>query len=196
MSRVNGKPVAPHGSWLDTCRAAGVDVPAMCADDALAPGGHCRACLIEVDGRLVPACSTPARAGAIAVTDSAALREYRRDLGELMLSEARPRALAAKRIVEWGADGTRYARREGPATSDHTHHYLRFDAERCILCRRCVRTCAAVGRFVFAIEGRGAASRLAFGGAPLSASACDACGACIPECPAEAITLAVAPAGR
>lgn len=54
-------------------------------------GGHCRACAIEVNGRPAPACTTPVRDGMTVVTDSERLREYRWDLGELMLSESKPR---------------------------------------------------------------------------------------------------------
>ena len=59
MMRLNGREVAAIGTLLDTCHAAGVDLPAFCHDPHLSTGGHCRACLVEQDDRLVAACRAP-----------------------------------------------------------------------------------------------------------------------------------------
>ena len=191
MSTVDGRRVPARRSWLETCRDAGADVPALCRDEALGDGGHCRACMIEVDGRMVPACTTPASDAAVAVTDSEALRAYRRDLGELMLSECDPGGRAARRLAEWGADGSRYGAAARDERRDATHALIRFDAGRCILCRRCLDACETLDeRFVFAIEGRGRATRLAWGGGAFADTSCDACGACVTACPSEALTRA------
>lgn len=189
MSTVNGKHVAAQGTWLDTCRAAGADVPALCHHDPLGPGGRCGACMIEVDGRMVRACATPANEGRDAVTDGPALREYRRDLGELMLSEGAPAGDAGKLVAAWGADGSRYGHAPRDDRHDASHPAVRFDARHCILCRRCLEACAFVaGEFVFAIEGRGAGTRLAWGGGPLADTSCVSCGACVTACPSGALT--------
>ena len=96
---VDGLPVAPAGSVLDTCRAAGVSLPAFCADGRVAAAGHCRGCLVEVDGRTVAACVTASRPGETVVTDSPRLRAYRQDSGELVAAEATPGgAVAATRV--------------------------------------------------------------------------------------------------
>jgi formate dehydrogenase major subunit len=191
MTTLNGTPVTPQGTWLETCRAAGVDVPTLCHDERVGPGGHCRACLIEVQGEFVPACTTPAREGENAVTDSAELREYRRDLGELLLAESDPAGDAARRIAAWGADGTRYAKKPRAGRRDDTHALVRFEGDRCILCRICVRVCEEVeGQFVFAIEGRGNAAKLAWGGVPFAQTDCSSCGECLTACPSGALTAA------
>ncbi len=88
---VNGVELEGSGTLLDVCRAHGIEVPTACFDERLERGGHCRACMVEAGGRMEPACTTPAREGWTVVTDSEALRLYRRDLGELMLSESAPR---------------------------------------------------------------------------------------------------------
>jgi len=196
---LDGRSVPARGSLLETTRAAGVELDAFCNDDRLSRGGHCRACLVEVDGRWVAACTTPARDGMVVRTGGERLEEYRRDLGELMLSESRPAGTVGATLARWGARGERYARpgtaaeagREGGAAParDHSHPYLQLDLSRCILCRRCVRACEEIqGQFVYAVEGRGAASRLAWGGGPFAESPCVSCGACVTTCPTGAIS--------
>jgi formate dehydrogenase alpha subunit len=122
------------------------------------------------------------------LTDTEALRAYRRDLGELMLSESRPAGPVAAILSAWGADGSRYGAPALRGVQDRSHAYLRFELDRCILCRRCVRACDEIqGQFVYAIEGRGAESRLAWGAGSFAASACVSCGACVTSCPTGAI---------
>ncbi len=189
MIRINGREVEPRGTLLATCRAAGVELPAFCDGPGLMPAGHCRACLVEVDGRPQAACVTPARAGADVRTHTARLQAYRRDLGELMRAESRPGGAVGRTLAEWGVDGTRYRRPAERGARDASHPYLRLDLDACILCRRCLRACEEIqGQFVYAIEGRGAAARLAWGGAPFAESGCVSCGACAATCPTGAIS--------
>ncbi|HTV18059.1 MAG TPA: formate dehydrogenase subunit alpha [Polyangiaceae bacterium] len=189
MLTVDAIAVEAAGSVLDACRRAGADVPAFCHDDRLPAAGHCRACLVEVDGRVVAACTTRARPGQCIVTDSPRLREYRRDLGELMLSEAQPGGAVGTELATLGATGARYSLPARAGRRDTTHSHLRLNLERCILCRQCVRVCEEVqGRFVFALAGRGAETRLAWSEGPFSRSSCVACGACVQACPSGALS--------
>jgi len=189
--RLNGRDVAGGGSVLDACRREGVAVATLCHDDRVAAGGHCRACLVEVDGHLQPACTTPAADGAVIETASADVREYLRDLGELIAADSSPRGATAALLAEWGVDGSRYeraARAAGPLRDDG-HPFVRLDTSACILCRLCVRVCAEVqGQFVFAVEGRGAEAHVAWGNGAFSDTACVACGACAAACPSGAIS--------
>ena len=61
----DGIPVAARpGRVLDAAARPGADVPAsLPRRPRSSRGGHCRACLVEVDGRCVAACTTPARDG-------------------------------------------------------------------------------------------------------------------------------------
>jgi len=203
MLTIDGKAVEATGSLLDACRRVGADVPALCHDDRLRPAGHCRGCLVEVDGRYVTACSTPAQDGATVVTRSEALQAYRRDLAELMLAEVK---VAAPVLAQLGGDATgeRYkvrSRKEG--RKDASHPYLRLDMDACILCRLCLRACDEIqGQFVYAIEGRGSEARLSWGDGAFADTDCVSCGACASVCPTGAITdtdhlrLTVTPAER
>jgi len=187
--KVNGTPVAVGSTVLAACRAAGADVPAFCTDDRLSKGGHCRACLVEVNGRLVASCTTPARDDLEIETDTPRLRAYRRDLGELMLAESTAGTLAPT-LRAWGCDGTRYPAPAGPpARRDTSHPYLSLDLAACIKCRLCVKGCEELqGQFVYAFAQRGAATTLTWGPGAFDTTACVACGACASLCPTGAIT--------
>jgi len=186
---IDGRPAPESGTLLDACAALGVEVPAFCRSERLSAGGSCRSCLVERDGRWVPACHTAAAAGGRVRTTSPLLEEYRRDLGELVRSEATPGGEVDAWLTRWGVTGERYGARATPAPHDASHPFLRFDPSRCILCRRCVRACEEIeGRFVWSVEGRGASTRLAFGAARLADSACAGCGACVAECPTGALS--------
>lgn len=181
-------------SVLAACRGAGVDVPALCFDPSDGTGGHCRSCLVELDERLVAACTTQARDGARVATDSARLRDYRRDLAELIVSEATVDGRAAEVLRALGMDrnggdaAPRYPRLPSRGRIDKTHPYLRIDLDACIKCRLCVRSCAEVqGEFVFAIRGRGPTTTVSWGDQPFVETDCVACGACVAACPTGAI---------
>ena len=188
MLTVDGTPVPVAGSVLDACRRAGAEVPAFCHDDRLPAAGHCRACLVEVDGHVVAACATRARAGQTILTRTQRLIEYRRDLGELMLSEAQPAGAVGPLLATLGATGGRYGARSTTPRTDTTHSHIHVALERCILCRRCVHVCEEIqGRFVYALAGRGSESRLTWGAGPFAQSPCVACGACVQACPSGAL---------
>ncbi len=190
MLTVDGRAAPSAGTILDACRAASADVPDLCHDGRVGDGGHCRACIVEVDGRCVAACTTPAREGAVVRTDTERLVHYRRDLAELVLSESRPGGRAAETLRAMGGTGERYGRAPAAAaTRDASHPLLRLDLGACILCRLCTRACDEVqGQFVFAVEGRGASTRIAWGGGSFAETDCVACGACASACPTGAIS--------
>jgi len=189
--RLDGREVAGGGTLLEVCRRERIEVPTLCHDDRVQAGGHCRACMVEVNGRLQPACTTIAAEGSVVETGSARVRQYRRDLGELMAAESCPRGKVAALLQAWGVDGSRYptTSRTAPPRCDRGHPFLRLDTSACILCRLCVRVCAEVqGQFGYAVEGRGARSRLGWGDGAFSETACVACGACVAACPSGAIS--------
>ncbi|MDX2054507.1 MAG: formate dehydrogenase subunit alpha [Polyangiaceae bacterium] len=189
MIEINGQATSADGSLLEACRRVGADVPAFCHDQRLGAGAHCRACLVELDGRVVPACTTRARDGQHVNTRSERLEEYRRDLAELMLAEASPEGRVRETLTSLGAVGDRYDKLERAHKSDATHPYLRLNMQRCITCRLCERACADVqGQFVFASLGRAAKTHIDWGQQPFASSDCVSCGACAAVCPSGAIS--------
>ncbi len=74
---------------LEVARRSNVYIPTLCAYKDLTPFGGCRMCLVEVDGmRGFPtACTTPVEADMVIRTQTAQLRQERREILSLILSE-------------------------------------------------------------------------------------------------------------
>jgi len=87
----NGREVtAPAGVTVH--RAAEMNdiyIPTLCSHKDLSPYGGCRLCIVEIEGmRGYPlSCNTTAQDGMKVLTDTVAIREMRRDLLQLILSE-------------------------------------------------------------------------------------------------------------
>jgi len=88
---VDHRPVSvPEGTTvLRAAELAGVYVPSLCSHKELSPFGGCRLCTVEITGvRGYPlACSTVAQDGMQVTTDTVALREMRREILQLILSQ-------------------------------------------------------------------------------------------------------------
>ena len=132
-----------HRHRAQACRARGLRCPRSPRRPPR-PGGHCRACMVEMDGRMVAACTTNVREGAQVLTDTEMLRDYRRDLGELMVSESSPRRPVAAQLEAWQVDGARYGRATPAPRARPQPPLPASRPDACILCRRCVRACEEI----------------------------------------------------
>ena len=99
--------------------------------------------------------------------------------------------------VEYGVDvggGTGYVRRH---KVDDSHPLIAFDANKCILCGRCIRACEDVlDQPVLGFVGRGFDTTVKPAmGRTLAESACNGCGTCVECCPTGALTAKL-PYGR
>jgi formate dehydrogenase major subunit len=186
-------------SIMRACRESGVDIPKLCATDALKPFGSCRLCLVEIEGRKgYPAsCTTPVEDGMQIRTQTTALSRLRRNVMELYISDHPLDCLTCSangdcelqdmagavglRDVRYGFDGENHL----DAPVDTSNPYFQFDASKCIVCSRCVRACDEVqGTFALTIEGRGFNSKVSAGiSESFLDSECVSCGACVQACP-------------
>lgn len=186
---------------LDVARAAGRTIPALCHMDGLSSAGSCRLCLVEVEGigRLLPACTTPARDGMAVTTRSETLAHNRRMALELLFSErnhvcavcvSNGHCELQSLAQELGVTSVRFPYNYPNLPVDASHPRFVLDHNRCILCTRCVRVCDEIeGAHVWDIAGRGIASMLIceldrpWG----EAESCTSCGKCVQVCPTGAL---------
>ncbi len=194
----------PEGiSIMRAASLTGTAIPKLCASDNLESFGSCRLCLVEVEGRTgYPAsCTTPIAEGMVVRTQTDRLKQLRRGVMELYISdhpldcltcaangdcELQDQAGAVGlREVRYGYDG---ATNMGQP-KDQSNPYFDFDPSKCIVCSRCVRACDEVqGTFALTIEGMGFTSKVAASqdDAFLS-SECVSCGACVQACPTASL---------
>ncbi len=78
-----------HVSVLRAAELNNIYIPSLCSHKDLSPFGGCRMCVVEIEGmRGYPlACSTVAQEGMKVLTDTATLRDMRKEILQLILSE-------------------------------------------------------------------------------------------------------------
>ncbi len=186
---------------LEVTRENGVDLPTLCHMDGLEEWGGCRLCMVEVQGsqRALPACTTIAQEGMVIATSSVQLREYRRMIIELLLTERNHTCAVCvlnghcelqTLAAELGVDHVRFDYLHPAQPMDTSHPRFGLDHNRCVLCNRCVRVCDAVeGAHTWDVKGRGIDSRVV---ADLDrpwgkSTSCTDCGKCVQMCPTGAL---------
>ncbi len=200
---VNGRKVTvPEGSTiLEAARHAGIRIPTLCHHPDLSNVGACRMCVVSVEKArgLQTACTTPVAEGMVVETESQEARETRRFVLEMLLSdhpnscmtcEANGDCALQDLAYEYGVAWPEHsgARHSYPPDLD-PNPFIYIDREKCILCGRCVRTCAEIqNRDVWTFAFRGFKTKLVAGAdTTLQEAGCEFCGNCVAYCPVGAL---------
>ncbi len=187
---------------LDAARRAGIKIPTLCHHDDLCIAGVCRICVVEVEGQrtLQASCAYPITAPIKVKTHTPKVRRARRNILDLMLANHYGECYSCTRNAncelrdlaeEHGVDTYRFGHPEAPMFAmDHSSHSVYRDPNKCVNCRRCVRTCIDLQEVgVLEMFDRGHEIHVAtFMEKPLADVVCINCGQCINRCPTGALT--------
>lgn len=198
---INGRAyTATDGSTImEAAKQNHIHIPSLCYLENVHQSGACRICVVEVEGaqNLQASCMVKAREGMVVKTNSAKVRQARKVLYELMISNHPKGCLFCDRNQscelqalgqELGVTECRIEGELGPARIDISPSITR-DSSKCILCRRCVTVCNDIQK-VGAIgpQNRGFKTVISPAmGLALDETACAMCGQCTLVCPTGAL---------
>src|SRR5262245_32231231 len=145
--------VPPGTNLIEAARRAGIEVPHYCYHPGLSVAGQCRLCMVDLDKTPRPtiACNTQATEGMIVYTETDRVKDTRRSIMEFHLINHPLDCPVCDQAGECWLQI--YYMKHGlydPRMTDEKVHKLKavplgphvmLDAERCILCSRCVRFC-------------------------------------------------------
>ena len=186
---------------LEAAREVGVRVPTLCFHQDLCIAGVCRVCAVEVEGQraLHAACAYPITQPIKIRTHTRRVRQARRHVIDLLLANHYGECYACGRnnncelqalAKEYGVDFFRFGHPQSPRyAQDRSSHSVVRDMNKCVLCRRCIRTCIDLQEVgVLEAVGRGDRTKVAtFMDKPLVEVICINCGQCINRCPTGAL---------
>ena len=199
---IDGRPttVEEGTTVFDAARTLGIPIPVLCHQQNERPVGVCRICCVDTGERaLSAACTRPAENGMKVQTDSDRVKQTRRTLVELLMSDhpspcARQQQSHDCELEELaaaeGVSAIRYPKRGSPWGRDDSSLVIQVDHEACILLDRCVRGCNEIrDNGVLGRMNKGYATGIAFDlNEPMGNSSCVSCGECMVSCPTGALT--------
>ena len=155
---IDGKEIeVPEGTnIIEAARRLGIEVPHYCYHPGLSIAGQCRLCMVELGNNPRPqiACNTQVAEGMVVRTDTPKVLEVRQSIMEFHLINHPLDCPVCDQAGECGLQI--YYMKHGlyePRMVDEKVHkpkavplgpHVILDAERCILCSRCVRFCDEV----------------------------------------------------
>ncbi|MCC8142123.1 MAG: [FeFe] hydrogenase, group A [Lachnospiraceae bacterium] len=201
--KINGMDIsAPEGSTiLEAARLANIEIPTICFLKDINEIGACRMCIVEVTGAksMVTACVYPVNEGMEVWTNTPKVLASRKKTLELLLSDHDRKCLSCVRSGKCELqhlchaykvdDVSIYEGEKNTFKPDTSADHMVRDNNKCILCRRCVASCANTqGIGVIGANQRG--FHTSIGSAfdmGLGETSCVCCGQCIKACPTGAI---------
>ena len=201
---INGYPVEikKGKTILEAAESQGIKIPTLCFHKDLCVAGNCRVCVVEVAGqnRLSAACATPCEEGMEIFTNSLRVRNSRKQIIELLLSEHN--ADCTKCYKNGNCELQTLSSEYKIMTQDFLELVplkkysidmyspsIMKDDSKCIRCQRCVRTCAELqGVNALTVAHKGDHMKITtFFEKAMRDVVCTNCGQCVNHCPTGAL---------
>jgi NADP-reducing hydrogenase subunit HndD len=187
---------------LQAAKKLKINIPTLCNHDDLCVAGNCRVCVVEQTGArtLIAACAMPVSEGMDIHTNTLKVRNARKHIIELLLSEHRSDCTKCykNQNCELQSLANEFAFGDTiflDLVEDHNYSIDRSspsfikDDSKCIRCQRCVRTCDELQYIsAIAVSNKGAHQKISsFHNRPMSHVVCTNCGQCVNRCPTGAL---------
>lgn len=157
--------MAARGQYIiDAARENGIYIPTLCNYPGIKPKGGCRICTVRVNGRLMTACTTPVAEGMTVESETHDIVELRKSIVELLFVEGNHFCPACEKSGNCELQALAYRFKvmvprfpyQFPLRKiDASHPKIIKEQNRCILCKRCIRSIKDdEGRSIFAYRRR------------------------------------------
>ncbi|MBN2725360.1 MAG: iron hydrogenase small subunit [Deltaproteobacteria bacterium] len=185
---------------LEAAQGLNITIPTLCHHEDLCIAGNCRVCVVEVEGSemLSAACATPVSTGMRIKTNSLKVRDSRRTIIDMLLSEHAGECVTCQRsgncelqtlAVLYGSPDNHLMDISIKTEPDRSSSSIIKDDSKCIKCQRCVRTCQEIQKIgALTMSGKGEHAKVStFFELPLNTVVCTNCGQCVIRCPTGAL---------
>ena len=168
---MSDNPSRPNPAEIDVAAEAGVYVPTLCYLKDHPALGTCRACVVNVDGRVVPACTVTVSDRMRVEVNEPETTDMGQALVETLFAEGNHNCPSCEKsgrctlqAVAYEVDmlASRFPYQYPARVQDHASDTIWLERDRCIFCQRCVEFIRdrETGKKIFSISGRDADARI------------------------------------
>lgn len=187
---------------MEAAKQNGILIPSFCYLEGVHQIGSCRVCVVDVEGQrnLQASCVTKVREGMVVKTNTEEVRNTRKVVYELLMSDHNQNCLVCERSggcefqdlgeqIQVSEDNPFEGEKSKSGIMDTSNPSVVRDMSKCILCRRCVTVCGEIqGVGVLSNQNRGFASYVGpTEDFDLMDQNCTFCGQCTTVCPVGAL---------
>ena len=192
---INGKIVeAKEGETiLSVAERNGFQIPTLCFHSDVRIGASCRICVVKVNDKMIPSCSTKVEVGMDIIVNNEEVEKARKINLELLFSQHQEECLDCiwntnckmlELAKKYNVEINRFVDRKKNHPVYRFGPSLEFDSSKCIDCRNCVDICKKQGVEYLEIKGKGHLFEVI--PSEKEDKECVYCGQCIIHCPAGA----------
>jgi formate dehydrogenase major subunit len=175
--------------------------PQVCYTPELGAIQTCDTCIVEVDGKLVRACSTPVKDGMYVELSSERAKAAQKEAMDRILenhllyctvcdnNNGNCKLHNTAEMMGIEHQSYPYRPKVDPSEVDMSHPFYRYDPNQCIACGQCVEVCQNLQvNETLSIDWEAERPRVIWdNGVPINESSCVSCGQCVTVCPCNAL---------